>query len=1100
MSPSFEKLLCGALLLCAAVVGAFSEGDDGETVHNLDGYNAGDVPGGLVGACVSSIPRDARMWRGMKAIPPGHFKGCGALETVSIPSSVTKIGASAFENCAKLKWVEIPAQVKNIGDRAFFKTDPKIQCALSCPQGTSRVNVVSFGAAGISFSGLSALDTADDWKEPQGSPGSALTGEQHCTVAAMHSKYQCVKDAPLLPQVCTGCNTISSTRRMIIHSCKSCSPDGKSYHCSQCMMQAQLLDGWPGLGVSPLALQGAYECTQCTRADSAHLAGPSPAPSPSPSSQPVASPSPAGYVLAPLSSPSPSPPQGKGLEDQTWEVQGNMVFRGLTADDIPDLEAGLHDALKQYLHLDMLYFRGKIVPHGVQAIFGINANSNSAKDHSVGALKGLTNRSGGMRKDFLQYLKEHAPTGSKVGALDEADLTVLDPIVMPSTSPAKAGMSPSPAKLLPNTGENADKPAVEDGLVAPSPSASLPSPPPADNAGEGPSPSRAPESLPSPSLAPEASPSPATNDDGHHTATGTTATAPSPTSAPPPADIQDPEPSLPSQEQSPSPASDSSSSLNNAPSPSPVPAPAKLLLRSPSPATSPSSSTTPTAPSPTPSSAPSPTPSPTTTAAPSPTSTSSPSPSPSDQSLLSPSPLPDSSSPTAGSPSPSLAIPAPSQLQPPSPSPAASSPSLYSPSPSPEGHVNTKHLSPSPSKNKYTNQSHQINSDRERSPSPAVDNQRLPGSPSPASNHGGDSKDVWEVRGTMLFEGLEPSDATELEVGMRHFLTDVQIAVAGLDNTTSKRVHIDSIVKEPAHGYANGRKFTHGLKVKYAIDEDTNISAGVAANYLHPLVNNGTRLNDFLASVKRGAPTSSTISNLSNSAVIAFEPRIRHRFPHDRDPGARGGGPDVTSAGEETSGIRIIANFLLGAITEIIRPGLVPMEIALGVAGVLALALSIAAVAIRCQSTGSGRAITAAALCPDCGGSIIRADMSNNSGRRPSLSLCVPCVCSTAEDAVTIEKTGVAAAGAVRIAWSSPQGREARKMKMQTAQSSAAAGGPVAMRDPPRATSARGPWRTAAGGSNGTRRTAAAAAAVAAPIARPAAVVPTRRAGEIMFV
>eukprot|EP00947_MAST-08B_sp_MAST-8B-sp1_P004970 g4970.t1 len=93
-----------------------------------------------------------------------------------------------------------------------------------------------------------------------------------------------------------------------------------------------------------------------------------------------------------------------------------MVFRGLTADDIPDLEASLHDALKQYLHLDMLYFRGKIVPHGVQAIFGINANSNSAKDHSVGALKGLTNRSGGMRKDFLQYLKEHAPTGSKPGA------------------------------------------------------------------------------------------------------------------------------------------------------------------------------------------------------------------------------------------------------------------------------------------------------------------------------------------------------------------------------------------------------------------------------------------------------------------------------------------------------------------------------------------------------------------------------------------------------------------------------------------------------------------------------------------------------------
>jgi hypothetical protein len=42
------------------------------------------------------------------------------LATVSIPTNVTSIGASAFGNCSSLTQVEIPNSVTNIGDEAFF--------------------------------------------------------------------------------------------------------------------------------------------------------------------------------------------------------------------------------------------------------------------------------------------------------------------------------------------------------------------------------------------------------------------------------------------------------------------------------------------------------------------------------------------------------------------------------------------------------------------------------------------------------------------------------------------------------------------------------------------------------------------------------------------------------------------------------------------------------------------------------------------------------------------------------------------------------------------------------------------------------------------
>ena len=49
------------------------------------------------------------------------FEGCSGLTSVSIPSFVTTIGASAFEGCSGLTSVSIPSSVTTIGASAFYR-------------------------------------------------------------------------------------------------------------------------------------------------------------------------------------------------------------------------------------------------------------------------------------------------------------------------------------------------------------------------------------------------------------------------------------------------------------------------------------------------------------------------------------------------------------------------------------------------------------------------------------------------------------------------------------------------------------------------------------------------------------------------------------------------------------------------------------------------------------------------------------------------------------------------------------------------------------------------------------------------------------------
>ena len=53
------------------------------------------------------------------AIDDYAFSGCANLESITIPSSVTSIGAYAFENCTGLKSITVPSSVTSIGTGAF---------------------------------------------------------------------------------------------------------------------------------------------------------------------------------------------------------------------------------------------------------------------------------------------------------------------------------------------------------------------------------------------------------------------------------------------------------------------------------------------------------------------------------------------------------------------------------------------------------------------------------------------------------------------------------------------------------------------------------------------------------------------------------------------------------------------------------------------------------------------------------------------------------------------------------------------------------------------------------------------------------------------
>ena len=109
----------GALAFCHAL----------ERIEVADGNPAyADSDGVLVSAdgkmvlCCPAGRRGTYMVpEGVVDIGDGAFRGCTALEEVSLPEGVESIGASAFGQCLALASVELPDSLRTIGFEAFYK-------------------------------------------------------------------------------------------------------------------------------------------------------------------------------------------------------------------------------------------------------------------------------------------------------------------------------------------------------------------------------------------------------------------------------------------------------------------------------------------------------------------------------------------------------------------------------------------------------------------------------------------------------------------------------------------------------------------------------------------------------------------------------------------------------------------------------------------------------------------------------------------------------------------------------------------------------------------------------------------------------------------
>jgi uncharacterized repeat protein (TIGR02543 family) len=93
---------------------------------------------------------------GLSEIPDSMFSGCTALESFTIPASVTKIGPSAFYNCTKIASIEIPSGVSEIGGYAFLGWKPSQTITVrqvSKPAGWDAYWVSAYSGPEVIFAG-----------------------------------------------------------------------------------------------------------------------------------------------------------------------------------------------------------------------------------------------------------------------------------------------------------------------------------------------------------------------------------------------------------------------------------------------------------------------------------------------------------------------------------------------------------------------------------------------------------------------------------------------------------------------------------------------------------------------------------------------------------------------------------------------------------------------------------------------------------------------------------------------------------------------------------------------------------------------------------
>lgn len=62
---------------------------------------------------------ELKYFTGLTSIPSEAFRGCSALERITLPKTITNIAAGSFNECSSLQTITIPAKVTSVGNGAF---------------------------------------------------------------------------------------------------------------------------------------------------------------------------------------------------------------------------------------------------------------------------------------------------------------------------------------------------------------------------------------------------------------------------------------------------------------------------------------------------------------------------------------------------------------------------------------------------------------------------------------------------------------------------------------------------------------------------------------------------------------------------------------------------------------------------------------------------------------------------------------------------------------------------------------------------------------------------------------------------------------------
>ena len=103
------------------------------------------------------------------------FRDCSNLTSVTIPDSVTSIGAYAFSGCTSLTSVTIPDSVTSIGDYAFFKCSALT--SITIPDSVTSIKACAFNACSV-LKDVYYTGNEEQWRAISISSGNApLTSE-----------------------------------------------------------------------------------------------------------------------------------------------------------------------------------------------------------------------------------------------------------------------------------------------------------------------------------------------------------------------------------------------------------------------------------------------------------------------------------------------------------------------------------------------------------------------------------------------------------------------------------------------------------------------------------------------------------------------------------------------------------------------------------------------------------------------------------------------------------------------------------------------------------------------------------------------------------